>query len=270
MGAGNDLWERLIATCRPGAGAAELLAAYQAAGEPAPPMPVARGLGMGFDPPVVSKHLPATAAGERLEPGMVLAVTGYVWEQGVGAVFGAGSGADHRGWSRSTDVEPVLACLTMADKAEPSAEEIIRYDKDAKTRIATITFERPDYLNAPTIAARLRYADLLHRAGIDDDVKVLVVRGAGDDLGSGADLTEAMRVRDSADQRSRLAEYRVGADEVTILPKVRFGAAPPSASGMPTRTPGYADCRTSKRSASSRRRATATAGTSIRRPTPTW
>jgi Xaa-Pro aminopeptidase len=51
-------------------------------------MPVARGLGMGFDPPVVSKHLPRSAADERLEPGMVLAVTGYVWEPGVGAVFG--------------------------------------------------------------------------------------------------------------------------------------------------------------------------------------
>jgi Xaa-Pro aminopeptidase len=51
-------------------------------------MPVARGLGMGFDPPVVSKHLPTTAAEERLEPGMALAVTGYVWEEGVGAVFG--------------------------------------------------------------------------------------------------------------------------------------------------------------------------------------
>ncbi|MGO9158087.1 M24 family metallopeptidase [Mycobacterium sp.] len=84
----EGLWAKLIAACRPGAGAGELIAAYQAAGEPAPPMPVARGLGMGFDPPVVSKHLPATAAHERLEPGMVLAVTGYVWEQGVGAVFG--------------------------------------------------------------------------------------------------------------------------------------------------------------------------------------
>ncbi|OBK47622.1 Xaa-Pro peptidase family protein [Mycobacterium sp. 1081908.1] len=84
----DDLWARLLAACRPGAGANELLAAYEAAGEPAPPMPVARGLGMGFDPPVVSKHLPRTAADERLEPGMVLAVTGYVWEQGVGAVFG--------------------------------------------------------------------------------------------------------------------------------------------------------------------------------------
>jgi len=45
-------------------------------------------LGLGFDPPVVSQHLPATAAEERLEPGMVLAVTGYVWQSGVGAVFG--------------------------------------------------------------------------------------------------------------------------------------------------------------------------------------
>lgn len=84
----DNLWAELIAACRPGAGADELLAAYRAAGEPDPPMPVARGLGMGFDPPVVSKHLPATAAGERLDSGMVLAVTGYVWEHGVGAVFG--------------------------------------------------------------------------------------------------------------------------------------------------------------------------------------
>jgi Xaa-Pro dipeptidase len=36
---------------------------------------------------VVTPRLPDTAAEERLDPGMVLAVTGYVWEQGVGAVF---------------------------------------------------------------------------------------------------------------------------------------------------------------------------------------
>ncbi|ORV08637.1 M24 family metallopeptidase [Mycobacterium celatum] len=82
------LWRRLYEACQPGAPAAELLSAYHAAGEPLPPMPVARGLGMGFDPPVVSAHLPATATEERLEAGMVLAVTGYVWERGVGAVFG--------------------------------------------------------------------------------------------------------------------------------------------------------------------------------------
>jgi len=84
----NELWDRLFAACQPGEPANGLLDAYQAAGEPLPPTPVARGLGMGFDPPVVSPQLPRTAAGERLEPGMVLAVTGYVWQQDVGAVFG--------------------------------------------------------------------------------------------------------------------------------------------------------------------------------------
>jgi enoyl-CoA hydratase len=110
----------------------------------------------------------------------------------------------------------------VPDDEDPPAEEIIRYDKDAKTRIATITFDRPGYLNAPTIAARLRYADLLHRASIDDEVKVLVVRGAGEDLGSGADLTEEMEVQNSAKQGPRLAEYRVGGDEVRYPPEGSF------------------------------------------------
>ncbi|MBV9513697.1 MAG: aminopeptidase P family protein, partial [Mycobacteriaceae bacterium] len=84
----NELWERLMAACQPGAVAADLLSAYEASGEPLPPMPVAHGLGLGFDPPVVSPALPRTAAGERLSPGMVLAVTGYTFSEGVGAVFG--------------------------------------------------------------------------------------------------------------------------------------------------------------------------------------
>lgn len=110
----------------------------------------------------------------------------------------------------------------MPAPAQPAAEEIIRYHKDATTRIATITFDRPDYLNAATIAARPRYADLLRRAGIDDDVKVLVIRGAGDDLGSGADLTEVKRVRDAAEQGPRLAEYRIDADEIRYPPPAAF------------------------------------------------
>lgn len=83
----NELWDRLIGACRPGARTSELLAAYDRAGEPLPPMTVAHGLGLGFDPPVVSAQLPVTAEQERLDPGMVLALTAYVWQQGVGAVF---------------------------------------------------------------------------------------------------------------------------------------------------------------------------------------
>ena len=87
FGRSNELWQRLIAACRPGAVASDLLLAYEAAGEPLPATPIAHGLGLGFDPPVISADLPATCAEERLEPGMVLAITGYVWERGVGAVF---------------------------------------------------------------------------------------------------------------------------------------------------------------------------------------
>jgi Xaa-Pro aminopeptidase len=84
----DGLWARLAAACRPGAATTELLDAYRAAGEALPPMPVAHGLGLGFDPPVVTPALPATAAAQTLEAGMVLAVTGYVWQPGVGAVLG--------------------------------------------------------------------------------------------------------------------------------------------------------------------------------------
>ncbi|WP_024804429.1 enoyl-CoA hydratase/isomerase family protein [Nocardia sp. BMG51109] len=105
---------------------------------------------------------------------------------------------------------------------QPSAEEIVRYAKDPETRIATITFDRADQLNAPTIAARLRYADLLHRASVDDEVKVLVVRGSGDDLGTGADLPEFMDVQKSDDPGPRLGEFKIGADEVRYPPRDSF------------------------------------------------
>ncbi len=87
FGRSNALYDRMIAACRPGAHTDELLAAYEAAGEPLPPMPIAHGLGLGFDPPVVSETLCAAGEHDRLDAGMVLAVTGYVWQDGVGAVF---------------------------------------------------------------------------------------------------------------------------------------------------------------------------------------
>jgi enoyl-CoA hydratase/carnithine racemase len=110
----------------------------------------------------------------------------------------------------------------MAKAKRPSAEEIILYEKNPKTKIATITFNRPEYLNAPTIAARLRYSDLLYQAGVDDQVKVLVIRGAGEDLGSGADLPEFMEVQNDEDQERRLAEFRIPPGEVKYPPKGSF------------------------------------------------
>ncbi|HWC80514.1 MAG TPA: enoyl-CoA hydratase/isomerase family protein, partial [Pseudonocardiaceae bacterium] len=109
----------------------------------------------------------------------------------------------------------------MADSARPSPEEIIRYDKDPKARIATITFDRADQLNAPTIGARLRYAELLHQANIDDEVKVLIIRGEGTDLGSGVDLDEFAEVYGSSATGPRLAEFGLSRDDDVRLPPAR-------------------------------------------------
>ena len=49
----------------------------------------------------------------------------------------------------------------MASTEErPSAEEIVLYEKDPETKIATITFDRASELNAMTVDAQHRYADL--------------------------------------------------------------------------------------------------------------
>jgi len=106
----------------------------------------------------------------------------------------------------------------LSEPTRPSPEEIILYEKDPKTRIATITLNRPDHLNAPTIGARLRYAELLHRANIDDEVKVLVIRGAGNDLGSGVDLPEFMEVYGSEDDEPKLNEFTLSEEDDVRLP----------------------------------------------------
>jgi Xaa-Pro aminopeptidase len=84
----DRLWDQLLAACHPGNPASSLLDAYVVAGVPAPPMPIARGLGNGNDMPLVTAALPRTAAELQLEAGMVLAVTAYVWGEGVGALYG--------------------------------------------------------------------------------------------------------------------------------------------------------------------------------------
>jgi Xaa-Pro aminopeptidase len=78
----------LIDACRAGAPATGLLDAYDASGAAPPPVPVARGLGLGNDLPFVTGALRRTAGEQTLEAGMVLALTAYVWEEGVGGIYG--------------------------------------------------------------------------------------------------------------------------------------------------------------------------------------
>jgi len=83
----DELWDRLWQACRPGAPLTGLLDAYDDTAVPPPPVPVARGLGLGFDLPLVTHSLRETVAGQPVEEGMVLALTGYVWQHGAGALY---------------------------------------------------------------------------------------------------------------------------------------------------------------------------------------
>jgi enoyl-CoA hydratase/carnithine racemase len=105
----------------------------------------------------------------------------------------------------------------MREEGRPSPEEIVLYEKDAATRIATITINRPDKHNAVTIAARHRFARLVHHANVDDEVKVLVIRGAGEHFGTGDDLPEMADLFSDRDV-SWLHDFRIGEDEGVKYP----------------------------------------------------
>ena len=85
----SRLWESLRQQLRPGNNGAALRKAYEDTGEPLPPFPIANGIGMGWEPPLIGTAL-GTEADSRaiLEPGLVLTVQGYVWQQGVGGYLG--------------------------------------------------------------------------------------------------------------------------------------------------------------------------------------
>ena len=70
------------------------------------------------------------------------------------------------------------------------AKLFVHYTKDKIRKIATVTFDRPDKANTTTIGMRLLFGQIVHKANIDDDVKVLVIRGEGQDFGAGGDIDE--------------------------------------------------------------------------------
>jgi enoyl-CoA hydratase/carnithine racemase len=112
----------------------------------------------------------------------------------------------------------------MTETSHPAPEEILLYAKDPQTKIASITLNRPDQLNAPTIGTRLRYARLLHEANVDDDVKVLVIRGAGDDFGSGADLPELAALMAESPEAALREELQIDGEDVTYPPRRSYRA----------------------------------------------
>jgi len=102
---------------------------------------------------------------------------------------------------------------------------------DLKDRVLTITLNRPDKLNAYTPRMQDELKDAFHRADADDDVRAVVVTGAGRAFCAGADLSsgggtfnyESRETTTAAGkQQSELATHRDGGGTLTLeIYKVR-------------------------------------------------
>jgi len=109
------------------------------------------------------------------------------------------------------------------EELKAEARQYIRYEKDEARKIAWLTFDRPEMLNATTAGMRQVYADYVFQANIDDDVKVLVIRGAGEHFGSGGDLPEqADMLSESDEDVSMLHEFGINDPDVRYPPKNTF------------------------------------------------
>jgi Xaa-Pro aminopeptidase len=80
--------DAVAARCVPGTHPMELRRAWESTGEALPPVPVAHGIGLGVEQPMVGGVGGPDPLDRPLEQGMVLAVGGYVWEPGVGGYLG--------------------------------------------------------------------------------------------------------------------------------------------------------------------------------------
>ena len=91
--------------------------------------------------------------------------------------------------------------------------EQILYDVD--DRVLTITLNRPDRLNAYTTHMQEELKDAFHRADADDDVRAVIVTGAGRGFCAGADLSGGGGTFNSG-ERDTLESHRDGGGTLTL------------------------------------------------------
>jgi enoyl-CoA hydratase/carnithine racemase len=94
----------------------------------------------------------------------------------------------------------------MTTPATKTADDVLYSVQD---RIATITLNRPERLNAWTRPMGDQMREAVRRAALDDDVRVIILTGAGRGFCAGADM-ELLQTVGSASQADRAGEAGVG------------------------------------------------------------
>src|SRR5437764_3737429 len=105
----------------------------------------------------------------------------------------------------------------MADYSGTSDYSDILYEVDGP--VLTTTLHRPDKLNAFTFTMMLELIDAFDQAEADDDVRAVIVTGAGRGFCAGADLAAGdgtFDYRDTSGNEARLEDARDGGGLVTL------------------------------------------------------
>jgi enoyl-CoA hydratase len=88
------------------------------------------------------------------------------------------------------------------------ADRYINYEKPENT-IAVITLNRPRQRNAQNRALLVELGEAFARAETDDDIRVVILRGAGSSFSSGHDMGSADALRDAEAGPGQHPSYRV-------------------------------------------------------------
>src|SRR5205085_1264850 len=83
--------------------------------------------------------------------------------------------------------------------------------RDLRDGVAVLTLNRPDRLNAWTQALENRYFDLLEESAADDEVRVILVTGAGRGFCAGADMEDLQTIGDDGIDAARASQRRPSA-----------------------------------------------------------
>src|SRR6059058_3921562 len=105
----------------------------------------------------------------------------------------------------------------MPDHSADAKYSEILYNVDGP--VLTITLNRPDKLNAFTFTMMMELLDAFDRADADDDVRAVIVTGAGRGFCAGADLAAAdgtFDYRDTSGNEARLEDARDGGGLVSL------------------------------------------------------
>lgn len=109
------------------------------------------------------------------------------------------------------------------------ADDVVLYE--VKDRVALLTLNRPDRMNAWTGELEVRYFDLLEQAAQDTDVNAVVVTGAGRGFCPGADMDLLQGIGDAGGLASDAKERRPVTFPLTI-PKPVIGAINGACAGV--------------------------------------